>query len=73
MKLLSLAPTDIIYAVGYFSVAPAGSVRYSLLSDKLELYNGGFHVARKLSLGTALVAAGAANPVRGAGLCCTDA
>lgn len=43
------------------------------LCNKLELYNGGFHVARKLSLGTALVAAGSATPVRGAGLCCTDA
>ncbi|KAL8453809.1 hypothetical protein Emed_000670 [Eimeria media] len=35
---------------------------HSVPSDKLELYNGGFHVARKLSLGTALVAAGSATP-----------
>ncbi|XP_026190691.1 uncharacterized protein LOC113146716 [Cyclospora cayetanensis] len=43
------------------------------LCNKLELYNGGYHVARKLSLGAALVAAGSATPVRGTGLCCTDA
>ncbi|PFH35980.1 membrane protein [Besnoitia besnoiti] len=43
------------------------------LCDKLELYSGGYQVARKLSLGTSLVAAGSATPAKGTALCCSDA
>ncbi|KEP63453.1 UNVERIFIED_CONTAM: membrane protein [Hammondia hammondi] len=42
------------------------------LCDKLELYIGGYQVARKLSLGTSLVAAGSATPAKGTALCCSD-
>lgn len=42
------------------------------LCDKLELYTGGYQVARKLSLGTSLVSSGSATPAKGTALCCSD-
>lgn len=42
------------------------------LCDKLELFLGGYQVARKLSLGSNILATGASTPITGVGLCCSD-